>query len=78
MKITRHSLKNSALSTTVAALIFSITCSSTQASKPTSHRLRHSSNPVYLQKQNPSPIGLFGISRLEARVSMRILVVKGG
>jgi hypothetical protein len=55
MKITRHSLKNSALSTTVAALIFGIACSSAQASKPTSHRLRYSSNPVYLQQQNPSP-----------------------
>jgi hypothetical protein len=55
MKITRYSLKNSALSTTVAALIFGIACSSAQASKPTSHRLRHSGNPVYLQEQSPSP-----------------------
>jgi hypothetical protein len=55
MEITRHSLKNSVLSTTVAALIFGIACSSAQAGKPTSHRLRHSSNPIYLQQQNPSP-----------------------
>ena len=55
MKITRHSLKNSALSTTVATLIFGIACSSAQAGKPASHRLRHSTNPVYLEQQNPSP-----------------------
>jgi hypothetical protein len=50
MKITRHSLKNFALSTTVAALIFGVTCSSTQASKPISHRL-HWPDPTKMDRR---------------------------
>lgn len=43
MKI-RNSVKNSALATTVAALIFGIACSSAQAGKPASH----ANKPIYL------------------------------
>jgi hypothetical protein len=50
MKIT-DSVKNSALATTVAALIFGIASSSAQAGKPASH----ANKPIYLQDQNPSP-----------------------
>lgn len=50
MKIT-NLVKNSALATTVSALIFGIACSSAQAGKPASH----ANKAVYLQQQNPSP-----------------------
>jgi hypothetical protein len=50
MKIT-NLVKNSALATTVAALIFGIACSSAQAGKPASH----ANKSIYLQDQNPSP-----------------------
>ena len=55
MKLAKHFVKNSALATTVAALIFGIACSSAQAGKPASDRLPHANNPIYLQQQKPSP-----------------------